>query len=208
MKKKGRTIKKKENKEQTKNGQLHNQQKRDFLKKTAGFALLPALGASSKAAMADYLSIEQLKTDKFDLQAKKGYEIYYPGGLSLKELKAKKMDQQPNLLRQMEVITKAASSRKNRANFMIDPYGFASNRGVELDQDFVDYVLQQITEGEEIAAGLGYVNQEMVDSGTLSLQSVTLKPGADAHTMGLVQAMNLGMTAAAVYFSARATDYC
>ncbi len=62
---------------------------------------------------------------------------------------------------QAELVIQAASTRKDRAEFLADPRKYAEERGVELDPELVRMVRSELETVERSAAMLGMRNRHL-----------------------------------------------
>ena len=67
---------------------------------------------------------------------------------------------------QAELISKAASSRKDRAAFLAEPRKYAEEHGVELDAELIKLVRNEMEDIERAAALLGMPNRYIEEYGT------------------------------------------
>lgn len=176
-----------------------DKKRRDFLKGSAGVVAITMLGGNIKAS-----ALELQDQDKFLSGGRKqNFEKIYPGEATVSN--------PPEFIRQMELVAKAASTGKDRAEFIADPYAYAEKRNVELDMDIADVVSNELLEIERHAAGFGSKNPYL-DKNSIDIGFVEDKIGSDAHVAGVVAsaAAVVGAVAAVTmaYTSATATRYC
>ena len=188
---------------------LVSEEKRKFLKQTACVTALGMLGTSVKALALDLQNVDIQDDDMFLSGKGMGFETFYPGrsGHSVSMDSASHHE----LLRQIEVITKAAATRKDRAEFIGDPFAYARKLDVDLHQELADRVSEELLEIEKRAASFGQVNPHLFENG-VDLGFVEEKKGAQGHAAGAVVSAAAVVAAAAsvtmAYTSATATGYC
>ena len=83
--------------------------------------------------------------------------------------------------KEIEVVSEAASSQQDRAEFIKDPLSYAKTRGVYLDGKFADIIKDELVLLERYAAVLGCNNPYLAENGVL-LTPVMRRKGVSTHS--------------------------
>lgn len=82
--------------------------------------------------------------------------------------------------RQVEVVTEAASTGKDRAEFIANPLGYAKKRGVSLDNQFAKMIKDELVLVERYAVVLGSDNPYLAENSVV-LDPVMRRKGISDH---------------------------
>lgn len=181
-------------KEKGKDSEKMMESRRGFLKGVAGAGAIAMLGGTAKLSAMEIQDQDLLLTGK----DRANFEVVTPQGLGTGE--------PSEFMKQIELLHKAASTRKERAAFISDPYGYADRRNIDLDVDFADEVSKQLIEIERAIAGYGVDNPHLAENG-VDIGFVETKANASGVAAGAA-AVGAATMVIGNYMSARASQYC
>lgn len=98
-------------------------------------------------------------------------------------------------IRQFEVVSQAASTGKDRAEFISNPSRYAKKRGVNLNEDFANMIKRELALIERYAAVLGCDNPHLEQNG-VELDPVIRRKGISNHSGAMPVAVLAAVQAA------------